>query len=115
MAASLYRLANKTHPLDAPATAAQVVDQIVVDTHKDEAPAPAVELEEPDNSLKEVESVPTDITNKDPEPPPAQAVAWDPNWTKAQLLEVALQLNLNVTVANTKTQIIEALKLATAT
>lgn len=115
MAASLYRLANKAHPLDAPATAAQVVDQIVVATHKDEVSAPAVELEEPDDSFKIVESAPTDSTNEDPEPPPVQAVAWDPNWTKAQLLEVTLQLNLNVTVANTKTQIIEALKLATAT
>lgn len=93
MPAALYVLAGRPHPAAAQAPEAQVVEQ----------PAPAVP--EPTVSAPELPALADEVTN--------QAPVWDASWTKSQLLEVASQLQLTVTSANTKAQIIEALTAAT--
>lgn len=45
------------------------------------------------------------------EDPPAEP-EWDPTWTKARLVEVAVRKGLSVTLANTKADIVAALTAA---
>jgi hypothetical protein len=111
MPASLYRLANKPHHTEAQVSTAAVTP---------EPPVQAETIEEPMNTVSEEPAVEPAIAD---DPPAASAPdsqpepvvpTWDPAWTKTQLLDVATQLGLEVTSANTKAQIIEALTAATS-
>lgn len=92
MPAALYKLAGKPHPAAAqttetPAESSETVADVV-------------------SSIVKIEENTQEIVN--------QTITWDPNATKAQLLEIAAQLQIPVTSVNTKAQIIEALTLATS-
>lgn len=119
MPASLYRLAGRPHHADA--SNIPVVDQTSVDVEAKNVDAvyqqpvqeASINFEQHDQiAVESSESV--DQLEKESEASPV-SVTWDPSWSKAQLLNVALQLNLNVTSANTRSQIVEALTLATST
>ena len=131
MPASLYRLAGRPHHAEVPTVpvAEQVAAEPVV-SPVEHAPPVSV-IEEPAPEVLNVESPAHDDTaginvsldetaaspdvTSDESATTTSTVTWDPAWTKAQLLEVALQLNLNVSSANTKNQIIDALTAATST
>jgi hypothetical protein len=109
MPASLYRLANKPHYTEHQASATVVASEL---------PAQPVAVEDPVINVIEQPTVEPVISDDPPvavEPvTTTQAPVWDSAWTKAQLLDVATQLGLEVTLANTKAQIIEALTAATS-
>jgi hypothetical protein len=109
MPASLYRLANKPHYTEAHESTNNVVAELNTQP---------VTVEEPVSAVSEelaVEPAKSDDPPSTPEPVSvSQAPAWDPGWTKTQLLEVATRLGLEVTSSNSKVQIIEALTAATS-
>lgn len=125
MPASLYRLAGKPHPTEAnqPVAAPETVVEVqkILETTDVAQTESLPEVENNDEiaaqaEVSSVESTSTDesVESSDGEAAPVQYPTWDASWTKAQLLEVAVQLNLAVTSANTKTQIVEALTAATS-
>ncbi len=109
MPASLYRLANKPHYTESQVSTNEVVPE--------PAAQPAI-VDEPVSVVSEEPAVEPMVADDPPaisEPVAETATPiWDPAWTKAQLLEVATQLGLEVTSANTKAQIVEALTAATS-
>ena len=136
MPASLYRLAGKPHHAEVSSVSPPPVE--VKEAVQPAAETPAVEVAVPSEPANEtivestVDAAPPETYHEEAsadvvETPVADEVveptasveepatpSWDPTWTKAQLLEVALQLKLEVTSLNTKTQIIQALTAATS-
>lgn len=115
MPASLYRLVGKPHYSEAPAPQ-EVTESKVVEAFSDvivESPAAISEpvVEEP--VVEQPAAVEKAPVSEEPSPTdesPVTKVTWDPAWTKTQLLQVANELGLSVTVANTKTEILAALE-----
>jgi len=120
MPASLYRLVGKPHH-------AEVTQPAVVHAEasvQNDAVVPVVA--DIVTATSEVESSVNDVAIDANAASTDEAVAdeandavvsypaWDPNWSKTQLLTVASQLGLNVTSANTKNEIIKALTNATS-
>ena len=108
MPASVYRLAGRPHH-----TERQVTN---VDSSPFDAP-------EQMSTIADVQSSPTvdstpeqaaNVESAEVSPSSNQYPTWDPAWTKSQLLEVAAQLGLSVSLVNTKAQIIDALTAATS-
>lgn len=92
MPASLYRMAGKPHFTEGPAVVA-VSEEVI---QKEEIIDPSIESEKVDEPA-----------TFSPMP------NWDPGWSKSQLLAVATKLNLEMSITNTKTEIISALTEAT--
>jgi hypothetical protein len=111
MPASLYRLANKPHHTEAQVSTAAVVPEPTVQAAAVEEPVNAVSEEPAVEPATADDTLASSASDSQPEP---VVPTWDPSWTKAQLLDVATQLGLEVTSANTKVQIIEALTAATS-
>jgi hypothetical protein len=116
MPASLYRLAGKPHHTE---IRAEVSDpQIVEETAPEVTP---VETSDVVAAITDEAAIPETPAQESPEPEEesvqenvAAPPVWEPTWTKTQLLAVAAQLNLPVTMENTKTEIIAALTAATS-
>lgn len=124
MPASVYRMAGRPHPTEAPvADLAQVVPPTgeliessyveTLDSRIDDQLEAAPKTAESDVLAPEPELRVAEEETHEPEP--VNYPAWDPGWTKTKLLEVATSLKLGVTVENTKSQIIAALTRATST
>lgn len=131
MPASLYRLVGKPHhtevsevssePVEAneavqsavvePVASVGIVNESHVESTIDVSPTETLQEETASDQTTSQSDEATDSATSVEQ---SQVVTWDPSWSKTQLLEVALQLNLEVTSLNTKTQIIQALTAATS-
>lgn len=113
MPATTYRMVGRPHPNEvataapAPAPPPQSTIEETATTQEELTPAPVAAQVEAASTVVETEVV-------DPTPAPASFPTWDATWAKAKLLEVAVILNLPVTVDSTKAQIIAALTAATS-
>jgi hypothetical protein len=119
MPASIYSMAGKPHHAEVSTT---VNDEVVPEPKSPQvSEEPVIESSPSANVISSVvqETSGSSLTQETIESSHQETAevsypAWDPSWTKAQLLEVAAQLELNVTLINTKTEIIAALTAATS-
>lgn len=122
MPASLYRLVGKQHhtepivnePESTPITfqpedfkAPQVEETSVLDSFANQS-----ENNDVSSTLAEEDITPASVDSEDEESSPEETPTWDASWTKTQLLAVAKEIGLNVSVLNTKTEILAALSSA---
>lgn len=126
MPSSLYRLANKPHPVNVtPAQTGKVENEpaavepsAVVETQPEahsinDVATPVVDTE-PAAELADVQDSSSDVADVTDASATVSYPAWDPTWSKSQLLVVADQLGLSVTSINTKSEIVAALTAATS-
>lgn len=104
MPASLYRMAGKPHFTEGPR-----MDPLALETS---ANGPAV-VAVSEEVIQKEEIVDPPIEKVDEPATFLPMPNWDPGWSKSQLLAVATKLNLEMSITNTKTEIISALTAAT--
>jgi len=106
MPASIYRMAGRPHFTEAPPTNPEALE-----TSASGPDAVAVSEE----VIQEEVVVDPPVESEKVEEPAALSPMpnWDPSWSKSQLLAVATKLNLEMSITNTKTEIISALTAAT--
>lgn len=106
MPASLYRMAGKPHFTEGP--------RMDLEALETSANGPAVVAVSEEVIQKEEIVDPPIESEKVDEPATFSPMPnWDPGWSKSQLLAVATKLNLEMSITNTKTEIISALTEAT--
>jgi hypothetical protein len=108
MPASLYRLAGKPHPTEAPTVKVEpVVAPVTVETIVAVEPVVVV----PDVIEQVVESIPEPVVQVDstPEVVEVQKVVWEPTWTRSKLYQVATEAGLTVDSTMSKASIINLL------
>lgn len=130
MPASLYRLVGRQHHTEVTEQSNQILNQPEVgdsspETVKVETPADVVTAESPttvenievepavEAPVEKLDNTSAQISEELNVVKPA-IPAWDPTWSKSQLLDVASKLGLNITALNTKAQIIDALTAASS-
>ena len=118
MPASLYRLAGKPHHAEIPAVypsqdgVAEASSNVAEQQVPVATPAPVVEAI-PIEMVKESVAVIDQPAPQPVEPEPATSkAAWDSSWTKTQLLQVANEMGLSLSITSTKADIIAALESA---
>lgn len=106
MPASLYRMAGKPHFAEGPRVDPEA---LVLSANGPDVVAVSEEV-----ILKE-EIVASPIKSEKVDGPATFSPMpnWDPGWSKSQLLAVATKLNLEMSITNTKIEIISALTAAT--
>jgi hypothetical protein len=110
MPASIYRMAGRPHFTEVP----RVEPEALVSSASGPDVVAVVAVSEEVTQKEEVVVDPPLESEKAEEPAALSPMPnWDPGWSKSQLLAVATKLNLEMSITNTKTEIISALKAAT--
>ena len=106
MPASLYRMAGRPHFAEAPHTEPEA---LVSSANGSDVVAVSEEVIQ----KEEIVDPPIESEKVDEPATFSPMPNWDPGWSKSQLLAVATKLNLEMSITNTKIEIISALTAAT--